>query len=100
MEDVARANVLALKSDATDRFYNVGKGVKTTINELVKILLELTGSQLKPEYKPQEQSFVTERLGSTEQAEKDLGFRAKIDLHAGLKSVVDWRKSEKKAVAG
>ena len=35
VDDVARANILALKSDATDAFYNVGTGVKTTINELV-----------------------------------------------------------------
>jgi UDP-glucose 4-epimerase len=94
VSDVARANVLALKSDATDECFNVGKGVKTTINELVTILLELTGSRLKPEYKPQEQSFVTERLGSTERAEEKLGFRAKVDLREGLKSVVEWRKQD------
>ena len=33
--DVARANVLAMTSDRADVFYNVGMGVKTTINELV-----------------------------------------------------------------
>ena len=37
--DVARANVLALKSDATDMFFNVGTGIKTTISELVESLL-------------------------------------------------------------
>lgn len=97
VSDVARANVLALKSDATDRCFNVGMGVRTTINELVTLLLDLTGSKLKPEYKPQEQSFVTERLGSTEQAEKQLGFRAKVQLREGLKSVVDWRKDDARA---
>ena len=100
VQDVARANVLALKSDASDQFFNVGMGVKTTINDLVKPLLELTGSKLKPEYKPQEQSFVTQRLGSTEKAERLLGFRAKISLRDGLKSVVDWRRQEKEEVVG
>lgn len=100
VEDVARANILALKSNASDEFFNVGKGVKTTINELVTILLELTGSRLKPEYKPQEQSFVTERLGSTEKAEKQIGFKAHISLREGLKSVVDWRKQDATAKAG
>ncbi|HEY6118854.1 MAG TPA: NAD-dependent epimerase/dehydratase family protein, partial [Pyrinomonadaceae bacterium] len=33
--DVARANILAMKSDAKDEFFNVGMGVKTTIDELV-----------------------------------------------------------------
>ncbi|MBN1292892.1 MAG: NAD-dependent epimerase/dehydratase family protein [Candidatus Latescibacteria bacterium] len=98
VDDVARANILALKSDATDQFYNVGMGVKTTINELVKKLIEITGSNLKPEYKPQEQMFVTHRVGSTEKAEKDLGFKAKIQLDEGLQSVVSWRKEDKQRV--
>lgn len=40
--DVARANICALKSDATDDFYNVGRGIKTTIKELVELILEFT----------------------------------------------------------
>jgi UDP-glucose 4-epimerase len=74
--DVARANILALKSDAaTDRNYNVGTGVKTTIKELVDALLEITGSDLEPDYRPQEQMFVTHRVGSIDKAERLLGFR-------------------------
>jgi UDP-glucose 4-epimerase len=94
VEDVARANILALKSDATDQFFNVGMGVKTTIDELVQMLLEITGSDLKPEYRPQEQMFVTHRVGSTEKAEQALGFRARIQLEEGLRSVVDWRRQD------
>jgi UDP-glucose 4-epimerase len=97
VEDVARANVLALKSDATDEFFNVGMGVKTTINELVEMLLELTGSDLRPEYRPQEQMFVTHRVGSTERAERALGFRARVELREGLRSVVEWRRGDRRA---
>ena len=96
VEDVARANILALKSDATDVFINIGMGTKTTINELVRKLLKLTGSDMKPEYKTQEQMFVTHRVGSTEYAEKILGFKAGIQLDDGLKSVVKWRGQDKK----
>ena len=95
--DIARANILALKSDATDEFFNVGMGIKTTINELVTLLLE--GSDLKPEYRPQEAMFVTHRVGSTEKAEKLLGFKASVPLEEGLRSVVDWRREDKTAGA-
>lgn len=94
--DVARANILALKSDATDAFFNVGMGVKTTINELVTMLLAITGSDLTPEYRPQEQMFVTHRVGSTEKAETMLGFRATVELEEGLRSVVAWRASDQR----
>ena len=97
--DVARANILALKSDATDEFFNIGMGVRTTIGELVELLLKLTDSELEPEYRPEEQSFVTERVGSTEKAERLLGFRASVPLEEGLASVIAWRRRDQR-VAG
>jgi UDP-glucose 4-epimerase len=96
--DVARANILALQADATDEFFNIGIGVKTTIRELVDVLLEITGSDLEPEYRPQEQMFVTHRVGSTDKAERLLGFRATIPLEEGLRSVVDWRRHDQAGV--
>jgi UDP-glucose 4-epimerase len=97
--DVARANILALEADAIDEFFNIGMGVKTTINELVMMLLEITGSNLQPEYRPQEQMFVTHRVGSTEKADQQLGFRARVPLAEGLRSVVEWRQRDQQAVA-
>jgi UDP-glucose 4-epimerase len=98
VHDVARANIRALKSDAKDEFFNVGMGVKTTINELVHLLLEITGSKVRPEYRPQEQMFVSHRVGSTEKAKRMLGFQADIPLHAGLRSVVEWRNKASQQV--
>ncbi len=97
VSDVARANILALKSEATDVNLNVGTGVKTTIKELVDALLEITGSDVEPEYLPQEQMFVTHRVGSTELAEELTGFRAEVPYVEGLRSVVEWRAGDKAA---
>jgi UDP-glucose 4-epimerase len=91
VHDVARANIQALKSGATDEFFNVGMGIKTTINELVHLLLQITGSNLRPEYRSQEQMFVSHRVGSTEKAKRMLSFEAEIPLGDGLRSVVKWR---------
>jgi UDP-glucose 4-epimerase len=96
VDDVARANVLALTSGATDELVNVGVGRKTTIRELVEMLLELTGSDLEPEYRPEEQMFVTHRVGSTEKAERLLGFTAQVPLEEGLRSVVEWRRQDQR----
>jgi UDP-glucose 4-epimerase len=96
VEDVARANILAMKSNATDAAFNVGCGVKTTINELVTRLIVLTGSSLTPEYRPQEQMFVTNRVGSTERAAAELGFMARVSLDEGLQSMVDWWTRERR----
>lgn len=100
VEDTARANVLALKAEVTDEFYNVGKGTKTSIKELAELLLKITSSNLKIEYKPEGKTFVTNRIGSTDKAEKDLGFKAKIELEEGLKRLIKWRKEHKEKFGG
>lgn len=92
--DVARANVCAMKSDATDEFYNVGRGEKTSIKELVDMILELTDPSMDIEYKPSGQTFVTDRLGSTEKARDELGFEAEVGLREGLKTVIEWRNEQ------
>ena len=98
--DCARANILAMKSDATDVNLNVGTGVKTTIKELVDVLLEETGGEIEPEYRPDEQMFVTHRVGSTERAEELIGFKAQVRYREGLRSVIEWRHSDQKRSLG
>jgi UDP-glucose 4-epimerase len=97
--DVARANLLAMKSDVADESFNVGTGVQTTINELVRELLAITGSTLTVDYRPNEQMFVTNRVGSTEKASRLIGFDATMPLAEGLRSVVEWRARDRGAAA-
>lgn len=79
---------------------NVGTGVTSTIQEVVDLLLKITGSDIAPEYLPHEQVFVTNRVGSTELAERLVGFRAEVDLRAGPESVVGWRRADSAAAIG
>ena len=94
VDDVAEANVLGMKATCADECFNIGMGVGTTINELVSLLLELTGSPVKPEHRPQEQSFVTHRIGSTDKATRLLEFTAHTPLREGLSRVLAWRRSQ------
>ena len=91
VRDIARANVLALSADVSDEAFNVGTGVRTSIAELVDELVGLTGSTLKPEYRPQEAAYVQQRVGSTVKAAKLLGFRSEVTLRQGLQELVEWR---------
>ena len=97
--DVARANILGMQAECADENFNIGMGVGTSINELVALLLELTGSSLKPDYRAEAQSFVTHRIGSIDKAERLLGFRATVPLREGMQSVVDWRMAGRRAAS-
>jgi len=97
--DVAKANLCALKSEVVDSFYNVGRGVGTTIKELAETLLRLMDSSLKIQYEPAGQTFVTQRIGSTERAKADLGFEAATDLETGLRKLIQWWRGKRERQA-
>jgi UDP-glucose 4-epimerase len=99
VSDCARANVCALKSAATDSFYNVGSGTRTSLKELCELILEITGSSLPIQYEPAGKTFVTNRIGSTKKAEKELGFRTRVELREGLERLIEWRDTHKQLVA-
>ena len=91
IDDVARANILALQSDLGDEVFNIASGVETSLNELAATLLKVMGSDLKPEYGPERKvNPVSRRLADVSKAERLLGFRAKISLDEGLKRLVRW----------
>jgi UDP-glucose 4-epimerase len=93
--DVARANVLAAKSDATDRCYNVGRGIGTSVRQLVEQILALTNCTLPIDYHAAGPTFVTHRIGSTDGAKRDLGFEAQIDLAEGLRQLIAWQTARR-----
>ena len=97
--DCGRANVCAMASEATDAFYNVGTGTKTTIKELCQLILEITGSNLPIEYDPAGQTFVKNRVGSPVKAEAQLGFKAAVGLREGMEKLIQWRKWHQDEVA-
>jgi UDP-glucose 4-epimerase len=99
--DVARANLLALQSDVTDEVFNIGTGVQTSLNELLRMLLTLTGSTLIPEYREARRvAHVQSRRAATEKAERLLGFKASIPLEEGLRELIRWKQTAMKSAAG
>jgi UDP-glucose 4-epimerase len=89
VEDVARANVLAMASDATDDVFNVGSGDEVTVRDLVHQIIALAGMQVEPEYRTDERALMVRRVGSSEKAARRLGFATTVPLRQGLARVLD-----------
>jgi UDP-glucose 4-epimerase len=96
--DVARSNVLAMQAESTGECYNIGRGIGTSIKELTELLLNLKKSDFGIEYKEEGLTFVTNRIGSTEKAKKDLKYTWTIELKEGMQSLIDWRNSNRDAL--
>jgi UDP-glucose 4-epimerase len=95
VEDVARCNVAALKSNTNYGFYNVGTEIQTSIKQLCDLILSLKKSELKVTYKPYSaddaRALVQNRIGSAVKAKKEIGFEYKYSLTDGLLRLIDWR---------
>lgn len=98
-QDAARCNVLAMKAETSDEFYNVGTGIQTSIKELCEKILKLRKSNLKVKYEPYSgedmRRLVQNRIGCPKKAKEDLGFEYESDLEKGLKDLIDWREKHK-----
>ena len=99
VEDCAYANVCAMKSEAQDRNYNVGTGIRTSLKELAEKLIELTGCDKPIQYKPSSQAtLVKNRIGDPRLAAQHLGYKFQIDLNEGLTRLIEWRNNHKAQV--
>jgi len=87
--DVVDALLLAWKKDFECEIFNVGTGVAHSFNEVVEILNRILGKNIKPIYRPNPiKNYVYHTLADTTKAEKVLGFKAKISLEEGLRSIL------------
>jgi UDP-glucose 4-epimerase len=99
VRDIARANILAAASEATDIALNVGSGTETSLLDLARLLAQVMG---RPDLTPLHEAEravnpVPRRLASTVAAREAIGFEATVPLDAGMAELVDWWRQEKMA---
>ena len=85
VEDVARANVLALENEIPPGAYNIGTGVETSVNRLYELLLENSGKSLPPQHGPAKPGEQLRSSVDPSLADRVLGWRPEVRLPAGLR---------------
>lgn len=99
--DIARANLLAAKSDVTDEVFNVASGREISLLELAQMLSSIMGVSLEPQHKEARAvNGVTRRLADISKAEELLGFKAEISMEQGLRDLVAWWQLKTAAAGG
>jgi len=95
VEDVARANILAAKSEVCDDVLNIASGTETSLGELAATLGAVMGADRAPECGPvRKVNPVSKRLADVSKAERLLGFRTQVSLEEGLRRLVEWWSCE------
>ena len=94
VDDIARANLLAMRSPATGEAITIATGQPRSLNDIVRYLLEIAGSKLEPEYRddPGRLSFTsTKQLNySRAKAGKLIGWEPQVTLRDGIERFAHW----------
>jgi len=95
VDDVVDATLLAaLSPKAEGEIFNVGTGLETSINELARIIITLTGNSLEPTYIDRRDiDNLRRRVLNIEKIRKDLKWIPETTLKKGLQKTHEWFQS-------
>lgn len=90
VEDVVDAMTAASAAPSINRLViNVGSGVETTIRELVRLVVEITGRQPEVVYNPRSEGGVSRMRADLTLAGHTLGYQPRLSLEAGLRMMLE-----------
>jgi UDP-glucose 4-epimerase len=88
VEDVVKANLLSM--DGKQGIYNIGTGIETSVNKLVKMFSTVLNKEIKPVYEPPRKGEVQRISLDGTKAKEELGFIPQFSLEEGLRKTIKW----------
>jgi UDP-glucose 4-epimerase len=90
--DIARSNIAAARSDASDQVFNIASSTETSLRDLAHALCAAMDSpDLKPLFGAERGvNSVPRRLADISAAGRTLGWKPEIGLDEGLRGLVHW----------
>lgn len=89
--DVVRALIAAMETGMTGaRVFNVCTGETVSVNQLARIIANLSGAALRADHQPARDGDVRHSQGLGERARRDLGIAAETPVEQGLRITLDW----------
>jgi UDP-glucose 4-epimerase len=97
VDNVVNANLLAVQSDALKgQTLNIGCGRAITVNQIVKTVNAILGTQIQPDHQPPRPGEVRHSLADISAAKQLLGYEPVTPFDQGLRVAVDWYRSQSK----
>ena len=88
VEDIAKANLLAMKSDVSFTHANIGTGNSISILELAKIMIDISGLKLEPIMKKALEGDIEKSQSDNSLAKKLFGWEPERKLEDWLKESI------------
>jgi UDP-glucose 4-epimerase len=93
IDDVAKANILALENIDKIGIYNVGTSVEISVNDLFAEINKNFGGKFKEIHGPAKLGEQKTSCLNYEKIKKDMGFEPEINFSEGIKKTYEWFKN-------
>ncbi|MFH1239279.1 MAG: NAD-dependent epimerase/dehydratase family protein [bacterium] len=90
--DIIDANMKAVEIEVAGEVFNLGGGAQVSVNEILKMLAEITGKTPQVKYIEEQKGDVKNTRADISKANKILGYEPKMKLAQGLQEEVNWIK--------
>jgi UDP-glucose 4-epimerase len=84
-----------ISRDADGEAFNLGTGVETSVNTLLRTLQEITGTKVEPARGPPSIGDLRRMCLNIEKAKRTFNFEVKYPLYVALKEYVEWSRHNK-----
>jgi len=88
VKDIAKANINAMESKVENGFFNIGTGIATSINDLSKIMINLSNHKYKTIHGSQLAGDVEKSQADIRLSKRVLNWNHEINLIEGLKELI------------
>jgi len=93
VEDAAEGIILATEKYNKSDPVNLGSGSEISIKDLAELISELAGFDGEIRWDTSKPDGQPRRLLDVSKAEREFGFKSKVNLREGLKRTIDWYKA-------
>jgi UDP-glucuronate 4-epimerase len=94
VDDIVAALQAAALSGRPGSVYNVGGGQRVALNEVLRMVENVTGRPLRVERQETQKGDMRDTFADTAAAARELGFRSSVSLRDGLAREWDWLRDE------
>jgi nucleoside-diphosphate-sugar epimerase len=100
VENAVQANILACEApNVSGKVFNIGTGGRTSLNQVLKTLSDISGNRLEAKYEPPRDGDIRDSQADISQAREYLGYDPQVMFEEGLQKTFDWYRSLPKRVA-
>ena len=92
VEDVARANIMSMKSDVDHEFFNVGTNTSITILDLAKTIIKYSNLDIEPIFGPALKGDVMKTIADISLIKEKIGWEPKVMLEDWINEIVSLKK--------